>query len=216
MRHVLEQWFTWLPTVLGGLVVNLQMLGIVMLIGLPLAYFVALAQRLPGCWRWPAIAFVEIGRGAPALLLLYFFYLAGPSFGLVLTSFTAAAIALTWNASAYAAEILRAGLQGVPRVQIEAARALGLKSWECFLQVTLRYTVRTSGPALISLAIQMLQVTTLTFAIAVPEVMAVTTEIGNASFEYMTAYVLIAVLFLLIVVPLTYVFRKIKIRRESL
>ena len=93
----------------------------------------------PAAWCWRccgstrrrrcaalAIAYIDVFRAIPLLVLLIVIYYALPFVGLRLSPFASAATALSLVSAAYSAEILRAGIEGVPRGQFEAARALGL------------------------------------------------------------------------------------------
>ena len=129
--NFLSDWSTWFPTLLEGLSLSLQITGISLLAGLPIGLLLALmaSSRLPAV-RVSSIALVEIGRGAPALVILQLFYFGLPSAGITLSSFTAACIALALTTAAYTSEILRAGLQAVPAGETEACQTLGVSSLE--------------------------------------------------------------------------------------
>ena len=97
-------------------------------LGIPLGLVLALGvqskrRAVSVLSRW---SIVEIGRGAPALILLQFAYFGLPNAGLALSSFTSATLALAWTTGAYTSEIIRAGLDAVPFGQKEAAAAIGL------------------------------------------------------------------------------------------
>lgn len=100
---LLTQWLGWLPNLTPGLVVSLQLTGLSLLFGFPLGLlFAVMAASKPAPLRWISFLFVEIGRGLPALVLLYLLYFSLPDAGITLTSLTTAIIALTWNTGAYA------------------------------------------------------------------------------------------------------------------
>jgi len=80
----------------------------------------------PRPWRWFAIAFVDLFRAIPILVLLVLIYYALPFVGIRFNSFTAAALGLGLVFSSFTAEVFRAGIQAVPRGQTEAADSLGL------------------------------------------------------------------------------------------
>jgi len=151
-----------------------------------------------------ALVIVESGRGAPALVILYLVYFGLPKFGLAIASVPAACIGLTWNAAAYASEMIRAGLQSVPRGQLEAAHALGLTRSATFGRVILPQGLRSAIPGLMGLAIQMFQGTSLAYGIAVPELMKQAYSIGAESFEYLRTFVLAGLVYAAISVPATW------------
>ncbi|MFK0009448.1 ABC transporter permease subunit, partial [Paenarthrobacter sp. NPDC090520] len=139
--------------------------------------------------------FVEVGRGLPALVLLYLLYFSLPDAGITLTSLTTAIIALTWNTGAYASEYFRAGIASVPLGQKEAALTTGLRGWTGFRLIILPQALRISTPPLAGLAVLVFQGSALAFVIAVPELMSKAFEIGSITFEYLSVYTLTAIIY---------------------
>ncbi|MCM0616886.1 amino acid ABC transporter permease [Paenarthrobacter sp. TYUT067] len=193
---LITQWLSWLPNLAPGLSVSLQLTGLALLIGFPFGLLLAVmaeAKFLP--FQWISFAFVEIGRGLPALVLLYLLYFSLPDAGITLTSLTTAIIALSWNTGAYASEYFRAGLAAVPLGQKEAAITSGLSGWTGFRIVILPQALRISTPPLAGLAVLVFQGSALAFVIAVPELMSKAFEIGSITFEYLSVYTLTAVVY---------------------
>ena len=92
---MLSEWQQYLPDFLAGLRVTLKLTGASLLVGLPLGLVLALAMTAPRrAIRWPVIVLVEIGRAAPALVVLYFVYYGLPQLDLAWSSFVCATIAL--------------------------------------------------------------------------------------------------------------------------
>ncbi len=201
----LTAWGENLPMLLSGLRYSLLIAAVSIVAGYPLglglAAMVASRNRLV---RAIALVIVESGRGAPALVILYLVYFGLPKFGLAIASVPAACIGLTWNAAAYASEMIRAGLQSVPRGQLEAAHALGLTRSATFGRVILPQGLRSAIPGLMGLAIQMFQGTSLAYGIAVPELMKQAYSIGAESFEYLRTFVLAGLVYAAISVPATW------------
>lgn len=190
------QWLSWMPNLAPGLVISLQLTGLALLIGFPFGLLLAVmaeAKFLP--FQWISFAIVEIGRGLPALVLLYLLYFSLPDAGITLTSLTTAIIALSWNTGAYASEYFRAGLAAVPLGQKEAAITSGLSGWTGFRIVILPQALRISTPPLAGLAVLVFQGSALAFVIAVPELMSKAFEIGSITFEYLSVYTLTAVVY---------------------
>ena len=193
---MLNQWLGWLPDLAPGLLVSLQLTGLALLFGFPLGLLFALmsaAKSVP--LQWISFLFVEIGRGLPALVLLYLLYFSLPDAGITLTSLTTAIIALSWNTGAYASEYFRAGLAAVPLGQKEAALTSGLGGWTGFRIVILPQALRISTPPLAGLAVLVFQGSALAFVIAVPELMSKGFEIASITFEYLSVYLLTAVIY---------------------
>ena len=193
---LLTQWLGWLPNLAPGLLISLQLTGLSLLFGFPLGLlFAVMAAAKFAPLQWISFFFVEIGRGLPALVLLYLLYFSLPDAGITLTSLTTAVIALSWNAGAYASEYFRAGIAAVPLGQREAALTSGLRGWTGFRIIILPQALRISTPPLAGLAVLMFQGSALAFVIAVPELMSKAFEIGSITFEYLSVYVLTAVMY---------------------
>jgi polar amino acid transport system permease protein len=202
MIELLTNWFDWAPQLYKGLKVSLQLVGLAMLFGLPLGLSLALLSsakaRIP---RYLAIAAVEIGRGAPALVVLQMVYYGLPSAGLNVGAFVAASTALALTTGAYTSEILRAGLNAVPRREIEAGLALGMTHGDVMRYVVIPQGVLFAVPALMSFAILIFQATALAFTIAVPELLARAYRVGAATYLYLDVLILAGLLYLAITIP---------------
>ncbi len=204
MSDLFEFWQENLPTMIDGLIVSLQVTGLALLVGMPLGLLLALgvqAKSIP--LRALSVAIVEIGRGAPALILLQFAYYGLPNTGISLSSFGAAAAALSWTTAAYTSEIIRAGLQAVPHGQKEAAVAVGFNHLDALRFVIVPQGLRVAAPALLGFAILMLQATSLCFAIALPELLSQAYMIGTTTFQYLPILLLAALLYAAICIPAT-------------
>jgi len=124
-------------------------------------------------------------RAAQGFVQLYFFYFAvGPLLPKVggmplLGSFGWAVVSLTLLEAAFAAEIIRAGIEAVPRAMIEAAEALGYSRAQAFLRVTLPLAIRVSMPAMNNNLVNLVKTTTLAYAIAVPELLYMTAQVWS-------------------------------------
>jgi His/Glu/Gln/Arg/opine family amino acid ABC transporter permease subunit len=114
-------------------------------IGLPLA---ALRMSSIPPVRFVATAYVEVFRNTPVLVQILLIYLGLPELGIRLPPVPAAIIALSLNTGAYLAEILRGGLQGVPRAQLEAAASIALPARVTLVEVILPQAVRSVYPAI--------------------------------------------------------------------
>lgn len=204
MNNLLEQWKGWLPDLLDGYRLSLEVTGISLAVGIPLGLALALMVSTPSRpVRTLALVFVEVGRGAPALILLQFAYFGLPNAGLALSSFASATVALAWTTGAYTSEIIRAGLDAVPHGQKEAAAAIGLSGLDALRYVILPQGLRVSVPPLFGFSILMLQASSLCFAIALPELVSQAYVIGSNTFRYMSILVLAGLLYAIICIPAT-------------
>src|SRR3954452_18871961 len=102
----IDNWISYLPQLLSGLKVSVLIALVAVLIGYPLGLLLSLGVQTKNIFtKAISLAVVEIGRGAPALVVLYLFYYGLPKLGVTFGAITAAILALTWNAAAYSSEI---------------------------------------------------------------------------------------------------------------
>lgn len=198
----LAEWIDWLPRLLGGLVVSLQLTAAVLAIGLPLGVLLALMvdSRLR-ILRWVSLVLVEFGRGVPSLVLIYLVYLGLPPAGLTLSAFVSVTIALATNCAAYSSEIFRAGIGAVPKGQREAAKAIGLGAVQELRKIVLPQAVRNVIPPLLGYSIIVFQGTSLAFVIGISELLNRAYSIGSTTFQFLSVLVLAGVLYAVIAIP---------------
>ncbi|TWB07937.1 amino acid ABC transporter membrane protein 2 (PAAT family) [Rhizobium sp. ERR 1071] len=202
MLPTYEEIFSWMPDLLSGLSISLQVTALSLLLGIPFGLLLALGVLARNrALRAVSLVLVEVGRGAPALALLQFIYFGLPSVGLTIGSFVAAVIALAWNTGAYTSEIIRASLQSIAHGQREAAEALGLNRTDELRFVLLPQGLRVAVPALLGFSILIFQGTSLCFAIALPELVSRAYEIGSNTFRYFPALLCAGSLYACISIP---------------
>lgn len=190
---MLADWSNWFPELLPGLAVSAKLTALSLLIGMPFGLALALMVESPSrLLQLPALVLVEVGRGAPALVLLYLLYFGLPETDVTLAAFTTAVISLSWTTGAYSSELFRAGLAAVPRGQREAAMTCGLTGWTGLRHIVLPQAIRISTPPLAGLAITIFQASSLAFVIAVPELMSKAYALGSTTFQYLDIFVLTA------------------------
>ncbi len=134
--------------------------------------------------RFLASAYVEIVRGTPLLLQLYFFYFMLPQFVpfLELSEFACVVIALVFNSVAYVAEIVRAGIAAVDRGQMEAARSLGLNSRQAMCRIILPQAVKNILPALCNEFVSVIKETSLASTFFIGDIMSQYKTINGFTF----------------------------------
>jgi polar amino acid transport system permease protein len=204
MSDLVDFWWQWFPSLLDGLRLSIAVTAVSLALGIPLGLILALGvQSKTVTWRTLALFLVEIGRGAPALILLQFTYFGLPNAGVALSSFVSASLALAWCTGAYTSEIIRAGLEAVPYGQKEAATAIGLNRWDALRYVIVPQALRVSVPPLFGFSILMLQASSLCFAIALPELVSQAYIIGSNTFRYMSILLLTALFYAVICIPAT-------------
>jgi polar amino acid transport system permease protein len=154
--------------------------------------------------HWPATAWVEVFRNTPVLVQIMWFFFAFPIVApFQVSAYTAAALALGLNTSAFAAEIFRAGIQSIARGQWDAARALGMSYPQQLRRVILPQAVKRMLPAFTNRGLELLKMTSLASAIAFPELLYAARTIATAHFNPIEAYTAVALIYFAIAWPLT-------------
>ena len=145
-------------------------------------------------------AWVEVFRGLPLLLLIFFLYLGGPAIGVEVSTFWALVIGLVLYNGAVIGEIFRAGILSLPNGQAEAAAAIGLSKGEIFRIILLPQSVRRMLPALISQLVTLLKETSFGFVVGYTELLRnARTAVEYLGGDYsLPVYTLIAVVYIVI------------------
>jgi polar amino acid transport system permease protein len=113
-------------------------------------------------------------------------------------TFAAAVLAMVINIAAYAAEIIRAGLESVPRGQIEAAECLGLSKWRIGWHVMLQPSIEKVYPALTSQFLLMMQASAMASQISAEELTAIANTVQSDTFRSLETYIVVAALYLVL------------------
>ena len=160
--------------------------------------FAMLSTRREPWLRYPLMAVIDIFRAIPPLVLLVLLYAGLPFAGLDLGAWGAVALAFLLNTGAYYAEILRAGIEAVPRGQPEAARALGLRRWQVWLFVVLPQAVRNVLPDLIGNTLEVVKLTSIASVVALPELLFQARQAQSVTFNATPILVAAVAYFLLL------------------
>lgn len=178
-----------LPQLLGGAWLTIRLSAGAFMAGLLVAMLCAfLRQSGPKPVRFLVVGYVELIRNTPLLVQLFVLYFSLPALGLRLDAGEAALFGLTLNFAGYATEIIRSGVEAVPRGQIEAGRALGLSRFRIFRHVVLFQALATSYPALASQFILLLLGSSIVSAISAEELTAVTNTLQSTTFRSFEFY----------------------------
>jgi polar amino acid transport system permease protein len=205
---VFETFLNWkvfvqtLPLLLTGLTTTLA-LGVTAIVlgllgGLALA-LLRLYSITP--LRQLAVAYIDVFRAIPLLVLLIVVYYALPFVGIRLSPFGAAALSLSVVSAAYSAEIFRAGIEAVPRGQFEAAHALGLSPWRLMSDIVLPQAVKLVIPPITSNSINVMKDTALASVVAMPDLLKQATQ-AQALAANPTPLISAALIYIVILLPL--------------
>lgn len=190
-----------LPLLLMGLWITVGLGVAAILLGAAGGLLLALLRLYaPQPLRALAVAYINVFRAIPLLVLLIVIYYALPFVGLRLTSFTSATMALSLVSAAYSAEILRAGIEGLPKGQSEAARALGLSPLRQMTDVILPQAVKLVIPPLTSNSINVMKDTSLASVVAMPDLLKQATQ-AQALAANPTPLIGAALIYLVLLLP---------------
>ena len=186
----------YLPELLRGAVVSVELTFCVMLISLVFGLIIALMRlSRPLLPRTISTIYVEVVRGTPCLLQLFYIYFVLPAFGIRFDPFMAGVIGLSVNYSAYLSEVYRAGIIAVPRGQLEAAHALGMSRAKMMRLIILPQAIRVVVPPLGNYFISLFKDTALCSVVGVQELLFKGQIITARSYQYFTVYTLTAILY---------------------
>ena len=146
--------------------------------------------------RWLVGVYVELIRNTPFLVQLYIIYFGLPALGLRLTPILASLTAMALYSGAYLTEILRAGIESVPRAQSETARALGLSRVQTALLVTVPQGIAAIYPALVSQFVLLLLASSIVSAVSVHEITGAANDIQSQTFRSFETFLVVAALYI--------------------
>ena len=137
-------------------------------------------------------------RGVPSLLLIYFFFLVVPQYGIRLSSFWMITLPVALAASGVLAEVLRAGVNAVPRGQVEAALSLGMRPGRIMMKIVLPQAIRFVIPSLISQLVVVVKDTTLAYVVSYPDLMQNARVLITNYDALVSMYFTVAVVYILV------------------
>ncbi len=215
MHEVLQKFFSphsfrvAFPDVWSGFQLNLKLMVVSEILVLILALAIAVVRGLPGRGAAPfralAIVYTDVFRGTPLILVAFLVGFGLPGLNIrgisSLSNFTYGVIALTLVYTAYVTEVYRAGIESVHPSQRMAARSLGLTYWQSMRHVVIPQAVRRVIPPLLNDFVGLQKDTALVTVIGVAEAAQQAQQFSQNNFNF-TSYVVAAVLFILLTIPL--------------
>lgn len=195
----------FLPILLQGCVTTVQVTLLALLLSTVLGFLLALMRLSPYAWlRTPATTFITVIRGIPIIVQLFYIYFVFPEIGITVNAFQAGFIGLGIAYSAYMAENFRAGIEAIDHGQIEAAQSIGMRYWLVLRRVIMPQAIRISLPPYGNTMIMMLKDSSIASTITVAELTRQGQLIAASTFKNMTVFTLVALLYLTMSLPLTY------------
>ncbi|GGC92046.1 amino acid ABC transporter permease [Halopseudomonas salina] len=210
----------FLPDLLEGTLMTLELVGIAVVVGLILAIPLGIA-RASRHWYVRALpyTYVFFFRGTPLLLQLFLVYYGLSQFEAVRESmfwpylrepYWCALITMTMHTAAYIAEILRGAIQSVPGGEVEAARALGMSRRQALQYIILPRAIRIGLPAYGNEVILMLKASAVVYTITLMDIMGVVRGINARTYQFELFFLVAGLIYLVITVVFTQLFKLVE------
>jgi polar amino acid transport system permease protein len=153
---------------------------------------------------------VEFIRSTPLLIQLFFVYFVGPQFGIVLSAWVSAMITIGLHFGTYLSEVYRGALEGVPRSQWEACRALNFSTIYTYKRIIFPQAFPIAIPGMGNYLVGIFKDTPLLSTIGVAELFHAATAVGGYHYRYLEPYTMVGVIFLILSIPAAMGIRKLE------
>jgi polar amino acid transport system permease protein len=196
---VLAQW----PLLLKGVVYTVGLTVVSATIGLIVGIVCAWARVYGPVWaKASAGTYVELIRNTPFIVQLFFIFFGLPSLGIKLTAELASVLAMVINLGAYAAEIIRAGIEAIPQSQIDAARSVALRPLQIFRFIVLPQALQKTWPAMVSQIIIVMLGSAVCGQISTEELSFAANLIQSRNFRAFEAFIIATIIYLALSIAL--------------
>ncbi|MFO1322972.1 MAG: amino acid ABC transporter permease [Burkholderiales bacterium] len=205
-------WKVWL----SALSITLGYAVITILGGLLIGVFVGVAMLSRRWWLGaPASGYVQLFRCTPLMVQIVWFYYALPIIaGFSIPAWFAGGLGLTLYMGAFCSEIFRAGVISIDKGQWNAARALGMSQRRMMRHIILPQAARRMVPPFVNQSVLQLKNTSLLYVVAVPDLMYRSYEIASSTFRPLETYTVVAVIYFVILYPLTKIAKRLEARAD--
>lgn len=195
----------FLPALLKGAVVTVEITAVAAVLSLVMAFAAGLA-RLSRSWLLRAIAagYVETFRGTSALVQLFWMFFVLPFFGLNLTPFAVAVLALGLNVGAYGSEVVRGAIVAVPKGQYEAATSLNMTRAQMMRRIIIPQALVNMLPPWGNLFIELLKATALVSLITITDLTFRAKQLNDETFRTVEIFTLVLFIYLAIALVITF------------
>jgi polar amino acid transport system permease protein len=203
MQSIWENIVAFAPSLLQGTVITIELTIISLILSLIVGMLVALGKLTHNkIINTVCNIYISILRGTPLLVQLMYVYFVFPEFGISLTAFQAAVVALSLNESAYFAETFRAGIQSVPKGQMEAAKAIGMDYSQSMRRIILPQAIKNVIPAIGNSAIILIKNSSLAAVITVAELMHNGNLLAASTYQNIQIFTMVAIVYWILHYPL--------------
>ena len=209
----LRQYWSFLPHLLRAALVTLEISAAAMSIAIGLGLTMAVLRVFgPRLVSWPIVGLIEVIRGTPLLIQLFIIFYGLPAIGIRFSPYWAAVFGLGLNYSAYEAENYRAGIQSIPRGQLDAALALGLTRVQTIRKIVLPQAMRLVIPPVTNDFIALLKDSSLVSVITMVELTKMYGQLAATYYDYIGLGILTAAIYFLMGLPIARLSRKLEQR----
>jgi polar amino acid transport system permease protein len=153
---------------------------------------------------------VEFIRSTPLLIQLFFLYFVGPQFGIILSAWVTAMITIGLHFGTYLSEVYRGALEGVPKSQWEACRALNFTTLYTYRRIVLPQAFPIAIPGMGNYLVGIFKDTPLLSTIGVAELFHAATSVGGEHYRYLEPYTMVGIIFLILSIPAAMGIRKLE------
>lgn len=160
--------------------------------------------------RWIVDLYVEVIRNTPFLVQIFFIFFGLPAVGIAMSPNVAALVALVVNVGAYGTEIIRAGIESIPRGQIEAGRALGLNPVQIFRHVVVKPALRNIYPSLTSQFIYLMLTSSVVSVISANDLASAGADLNARTFASFEIYLVLTAMYFVLALGFSTLFAAIR------
>ncbi len=197
-----RQYVSYVPLLWEGALTTLQISLLAMALAVVFGLLITLVRLYaPTPFSALAVAYVEIVRGTPLILQLFFIFYGLPSVGIKLSPLMAAVLGLGFNYAAYEAENYRAGIQAIPKNQMDTALSLGMSRMQALFHIIIPQATRVIIPPVTNDFISLLKDSSLVSIITMVELTKVYGQLASTYYDYFGIGILAAILYFLIGMP---------------
>src|SRR5687767_6836045 len=170
---------------------------------------------------FPAAAYVNLMRSVPLVLVIFWFYFLVPYIGawiigaprpVQVGAFLSCVITFTLFEAAYYCEIMRAGIQSIPRGQVAAGQALGLNYWQTMGYIVLPQAFRNMAPVLLTQTVILFQDTSLVYVISATDFLGAASKVANRDYRLVEMYSFVAIVYFIISYGLSMLVKRLQDR----
>ena len=213
---------SWVYLFRVGMVFTLKLTVLAMLGGVALGTLLAMA-RLSSLrvLSLAAAVYVNLVRAVPLVLVIFWFYflvpyiaawMIGASEPVKVGTFLSALVTFTLFQAAYYCEIMRGGIQAIPKGQFQAAQALGMNYWQTMSQIVLPQAFRNMLPVLLTQTIVLFQDVSLVYVLSVPDFVGAASKIAQRDGRLVEMYVFVAVVYFILCTLMSWLVRRMQRR----